>query len=125
MDDIAALTKAAQEARAILDSARGKTAIAVAEAACAEACRALAAAKRQAGQPPTTTLDVAAYKSAQAAREERAALGRSVKRAGGLYMVAQEYPRCGQRWPMTAAEREADSLLREHGAEFLGEGWQE
>lgn len=32
-----------------------------------------------------------------------------------LYSQADEWPRCGQQWPMTAREREADRLLLIHG----------
>jgi len=53
-------------------------------------------------------------KAAQSARAEQAELLARVSRAAALYTRAQEWPRCGQRWPMGAAERAAETLLRDH-----------
>jgi len=118
------LQKAARQARAALDAARGKAAIAVAEAACAEACRALAAAKRAAAEP-APAVDMAAVIARHREAEQAAELRRRVKHAAGLYMAAQEWPRCGQRWPASEAERKADMLIREHGSSMFCDGWEE
>lgn len=52
--------------------------------------------------------------AAQQARAAQRDLEIRVGRAAALYSRAQEWPRCGQRWPMGAAETAAEALLAEH-----------
>lgn len=88
------------------------------EAALSAACRAVAAAKKAAA-PAAVVVDSAAIdeaiNAAKRAEQERQKLA-DLKRAYALYEQAHEYPRCGQSWPMTPAEKAADKLLQQAGA---------
>ncbi len=107
-------TRAEKARKAELSAALG-----AATAAVAAAKRAAAPAKADVGAAVDAAL------AWQAAVKERAALERRVKAAAGRFMLAQEFPRHGQGWPMDAQERADDALLREHGAAVLGHDWSE
>lgn len=55
--------------------------------------------------------------AARAERREAIERENALARAIRLREQAEEWPRCGQRWPMDRAERAADRLLREAGIE--------
>lgn len=92
---------------------------AVTEAALAATCRALTAARRAevpgAASPAIDVIAaIAAIEARQRANAAREAQLTAVHRAAGLYVRAQEWPRCGEGWPATAAERRAADLLAAH-----------
>jgi len=106
--------KAAQvAAHAAWLAAKGPAERATAEAVLSSATAAVAAAKRAAAAeaaPAAVSLDqVLSERADQAkvAEHEKAVLA-----AVRLLHAAQEWPRCGQGWPATAAEDRADALLR-------------
>ena len=83
------------------------------EAALSAATAAVAAAKRAAAAVvvvDTAAIDAVAARQAANASAEASRL--ALNRAGYLYQCAQEWPRCGQNWPMSRAECAADALLR-------------
>jgi len=81
----------------------------------AAAGRAVLAAKR-AAEPVIDPIDVAsriaAAVAAQEARRAEAALRTAVRAAVRKLAAANEWPRCGQYWPMNQSEQDADSLIR-------------
>jgi aminopeptidase N len=46
------------------------------------------------------------------AEAKEAAIPPAVRAAAAQYDRAQQWPRCGERWPMTAEETAADALLK-------------
>ena len=53
-----------------------------------------------------------AVREAQAARQSAEAQRKALAAAEAEYDRAQEWPRCGDRWPMCPAEVAADALLK-------------
>lgn len=72
-----------------------------------------------AGMPTSAEVAAAAARAreAQEARRAQAEREAAIARARRLYRAAQEWPRCGQAWPMNAAEREAEKILQKEGYE--------
>lgn len=91
------------------------------EAALSAAAQAVAAAKRAAEAPAqaggVSVGELAdrmlARQAGNAAAEQ---LDAAVHRAAGMYMRANDYPRCLEGWPCGAIEMAADRLLRENSA---------
>jgi len=67
--------------------------------------------------PAEIATAAARAREAQEARRAEAEREAAIARALRLYRAAQEWPRCGQAWPMNAAERAAEKILKEEGYE--------
>lgn len=85
-----------------------------------EALRALAAAKRAlealTAAPPVDAAAVVAVQQARVAVEKaEAAKNAAVNKAYSLYMYAHDFPRNGEGWPATTAEKQAHDLLHSVG----------
>lgn len=77
------------------------------------ATKAVAAAKKAAtaNQAPDLGASLAAMDAAVAARKNAACLFSRLKAACRIRMEADAYPRCGQGWPATAREINAQALI--------------
>lgn len=86
---------------------------------CFSCRRARRQAEAAAAQPTPAEVAAAAARAreAQEARRAQAEREAAIILARRLYRAAQKWPRCGQCWPMNAAERAADKLLQEEGYE--------
>lgn len=87
------------------------------KAAALELVRAVAAEKRERESVSAIELDAqkAAALAAMREREESSKLAEKIERARRLYSSAEEWPRCLENWPATAAERAAQKLIDQHG----------
>lgn len=69
------------------------------------------------------TQRLARLKARQAGNEAAEDLRARLVRAGAMYQIAQDWPRCGQNWPQGRVEEAADALLRANPS--FGEGVEE
>ena len=85
------------------------------------AVKALAEAKHAAEKNAAQQQDqlLAAAKQATADRAADRRKDAALNRARRLYDQAQEWPRCGQDWPVDSAEERADKLLRLNAAHYI------